>query len=64
MNMAVDMLHAVAVITAAFGAVPKLHIGVVRIGHTAYCALMKIPLLLFDLFGRLLEVDGLGVDSV
>jgi len=60
MGVVVDVVGAVAVVAAAFGAVAELHAGVVLIGDAADGALMQIsppfPQLLLGLF----EVDGLG----
>ena len=56
----VNMLHAVAVVAVALGAVAELHIGVVCVGNAAHSALVEVTLPLLDLLLGLLEVDGLG----
>ena len=59
MHMIVDMIHTVAPIPSAFGAVPELQIRIVRIRPAADTALVQIACPLLGLSGRLLEVDGL-----
>ena len=48
MHMVVDMLHAIAVIAVAFGAVAELHVGVVGVGDAAYGAFAEVALALLD----------------
>ena len=63
-HMVVDMLHAVAVVAVAFGAVAELHVGVVRVGDAAHGALVEIALPVLDFLLSLFEVDGLRIDPV
>ena len=60
MDMVIDVLHAVAVVAVALGAVTKFLVGVVGVGLAADGALVDIALLLLGLLGGLLEVDGLA----
>ena len=64
MHVVVDVLRAVAVIAVALGAVPELHVRVIRVRNTADCALMEIAPALLDLLLGLFEVDGLGVGPI
>ena len=58
--MVVDMLHAIAVIAVAFGAVAELHVGVVGVGDAADGAFMKISLFFFYIPRGLFKIDGLA----
>ena len=64
MDVVVDVVHAVAVIPVALGAVAELHIGVVRVGNAAHSALVGVAAGLLGLLLRLLlglfEVDHIG----
>ena len=60
MDMVIDVLHAVAVVAVALGAVTEFLVGVVGVGLAADGALVDIALLLLGLLGGLLEVDGLA----
>ena len=57
--MVVDVVHAVAVVAVALGAVAELHVGVVGVGDAADGALVEVALLLLHVPGGLFEVDGL-----
>ena len=59
MLMIVDMLHTVAVIPVALGAVAELQIGVLRIRFAADGALVDVSLFLIGAFGGLLEIHCL-----
>ena len=61
MDVVVDVLHAVAVVAIALGAVPELHVGVVRVGNAAHGALVEVALVLPDLLLGLFKVNGLGI---
>ena len=56
----VDMVHAVAVVAIAFGAVTKFHVWMICIGHAAYGAFVEITLSGLNILLCLFEVDGLG----
>ena len=59
-NMVVDMLGTVAVISIAFGAVAEFQIGIIRIGFTAYGAFVVIPFVLHLFLDRFFVMDGFG----
>lgn len=64
------MIHAVAVIAVALGAVTKFHIGIVRVRNAAYRTFMQVAVLFlgssdsFDLPLILPEVSGIGADPI
>ena len=60
MSVVIDVLHTVAVVAIALGAVAELHIGIVRVGQTADGTFVEISLPLFYILLCLLEVDSLG----
>ena len=64
MAVIVDVIHAVAVVAVALGAVTELHVRVVGISHTADGALVKIALALLHFLLRLFKVDGLRIDPM
>ena len=60
MLVVVDMLHTIAIIAVAFGAVAKLHIGIVGVGLAANGALVDIAFFLIGGLGGLFKVYRLG----
>ena len=64
MHVVVDMLHAIAVIAVAFGAVAELHVGVVGVGDAADGAFVEVALALLDVLLGLFELDGPVVGPV
>ena len=59
-NMVADMLGAVAVIAAAFGAVAEFQIGVIRVGLAAYGAFVVVTLVLHLFLDRFFIMNGFG----
>ena len=59
MLVVVDMLHTVAVVTVAFGAIAELHVGEFRIRFAADGAFVDITLLLIGFAGGLFKINGL-----
>ena len=64
MAVIVDMVHAIAVIAVAFGAVTKFHVGMIRIGHAAHGTFVEITLSGLNVLLSLFKVDGLGTVPV
>ena len=64
MHVVIDMLHAIAVIAVAFGAVAELHVGVVGVGDAADGAFVEVALALLDVLLGLFELDGPVVGPV
>ena len=62
--MVVDVVHAVAVVADALGAVAEFHVGVVGVGDAADGAFVEVALPLLDLFLGFFKIDGLGVHLV
>lgn len=58
-DMAVDVVHAVAVIAVALGAVAEFHVGVVGVGNAAHGTFVQVALCFLGLLLGLFEVDGL-----
>ncbi len=64
MNMTGNVVHAVAVIAVALGAVAEFHVGVVRIGYTTHGTFVEVSFGLLRFFLCFFEVDCLGVGAV